>query len=248
MTSVRNILIFVAALLSWVGGGLADDYAELIWQQESGGGDYAALNTNGGTAAGAYQITAGTLANLGYVKHTGGSRGSWSNYAWTSQATSQGVSSLSGFLNSPAGHALQDEAFQTLTARNWSGLSSQALGLAGQKIQGVSFTENGLLTAAHFLGIGPFNDWVASGFDPTVFPQSYLDANGFSTHAELQAYLMNRIGQASGTTFAGGPGGFGMSGAFDQTDGFPGFGAKRPILIREIPPFQGERTTLGGTQ
>jgi hypothetical protein len=155
---------------------------------------------------------------------------------------------LDGFLNSPAGHSLQDEAFQTLTASNWSALSSQTIGLAGQTIQGVSFTENGLLTAAHFLGAGALNDWVASGFDPTVFPQSYLDANGFSTHAELQAYLMNRIGRASGTAFAGGPGGFGTGGGFDQTDGFPGFGAKRPILIREIPPFQGERTTLGGTQ
>lgn len=247
MTSVRKTFIVLAALLSWVGGAVAQDYTGLIWEQESGG-NHGALNTNGGTAAGAYQITAGTLANLGYVQHTGGSRGSWSNYEWTSQATSQGVSSLTDFLNSSAGRALQDEAFQTLTSRNWSALSSQAIGLAGQTIQGVSFTENGLLTAAHFLGAGALNDWVASGFDPTVFPQSYLDENGFSTHAELQAYLMNRIGQASGTAFAGEPGGFGTGGGFDQTDGFPGFGVKRPILIREIPPFQGERTTLGGTQ
>ena len=247
MICARETLFVLAALVFWGNGAFAQDYTGLIWEQESGG-HYGALNTNGGTAAGAYQITAGTLANLGYVQHTGGSRGSWSNYAWTSQATSQGVSSLDGFLNSPAGHSLQDEAFQTLTASNWSALSSQTLGLAGQTIEGVSFTENGLLTAAHFLGAGALNDWVTSGFDPTVFPQSYLDANGFSTHAELQAYLMNRIGQASGTAFAGGPGGFGSGGGFEQTDGFPGFGAKRPILIREIPPFQGERTTLGGTQ
>lgn len=248
MRALRHPSIIIALLISWSVTGWANDYANLIWQQESGGGDYTALNTQGGTAAGAYQITAGTLASLGYVRHTGGSRGSWSNYEWTSQATSQGVSSLSSFLNSSAGHSLQDQAFQTLTTRNWSALSSQTLGLAGQTIQGVDFTENGLLTAAHFLGAGALNDWVASGFDPTVFPQSYLDANGFSTHAELQAYLMNRIGQASGTAFAGGPGGFGTGGTFDQTQGFPGLGAKRPILIRETPPFQGERTTLGGTQ
>lgn len=248
MTMRRPLIVSLFLWIVLAGTASANDYADLIWQQESGGGDYTALNTNGGTAAGAYQITAGTLASLGYVRHTGGSRGSWSNYAWTSQATSQGVSSLDGFLNSSAGHALQDQAFETLTARNWSALSSQTLGLAGQTIQGVQFTENGLLTAAHFLGAGALNDWVASGFDPTVFPQSYLDANGFSSYDELQSYLMNRIGQASRTAFAGGPGGFGTGGTFDQTQGFPGFGAKRPILIRETPPFQGERTTLGGTQ
>ena len=135
-----------------------------------------------------------------------------------------------------------------MTSRNWSALSSQTRGLAGQTVNGVAFTENGLLTAAHFLGAGALNDWVASGFDPAVFPQSYLDANGFSSYAELQSHLMNRIGGASGTTFAGGPGGFNTGGTFEQTEGFPGFGPKRPILIRETPPFQGERTNLGGTQ
>ena len=185
-------------LVFWAAVALADEYADLIRTQESGG-NYGALNTQGGTAAGAYQITAGTLASLGYVRHTGGSRGSWSNYEWTSQATSQGVSSLSGFLNSSAGHSLQDQAFNTLTTRNWSALSSQTRGLAGQTVNGVAFTESGLLTAAHFLGAGALNDWVESGFDPTVFPQSYLDANGFSSYAELQSHLMNRIGAASGT-------------------------------------------------
>ena len=224
--------------------GLADEYADLIRTQESGG-NYGALNTQGGTAAGAYQITAGTLASLGYVRHTGGSRGSWSNYEWTSQATGQGVSSLSGFLNSSAGHSLQDQAFNTLTTRNWSALSSQTRGLAGQTVNGVAFTTSGLLTAAHFLGAGALNNWVESGFDPTVFPPEYLTANGFSSYAELQSHLMNRIGAASGTSYADG---VGAGGTFEQTEGFPGFGAKRPILIRETPPFQGERTNLGGTQ
>jgi hypothetical protein len=179
------------------------------------------------------------------VRHTGGSRGSWSNYEWTSQATGLGVSSLSSFLNSTAGHSLQDQAFNTLTTRNLSALSSQTRGLAGQTIDGVTFTESGLLTAAHFLGAGALNNWVESGFDPTVFPPEYLTANGFSSYAELQSHLMNRIGAASGTTYAGGAG---TGGTFEQTEGFPGFGAKRPILIRETPPFQGERTNLGGTQ
>lgn len=244
MKIIRQFVHVLTALLICAGLAVANTYADLIRTQESGG-NYGALNTQGGTAAGAYQITAGTLASLGYVRHTGGSRGSWSNYAWTSQATSQGVTSLSGFLNSSAGHSLQDQAFNTLTSRNFSALSSQTRGLAGQTIDGVTFTESGLLTAAHFLGVGALNDWVASGFDPTVFPPEYLTANGFSSYAELQSHLMDRIGGASGTSYAGGAG---VGGTFDQTDGFPGFGAKRPILIRETPPFQGERTTLGGTQ
>lgn len=240
MILFRKILFAMAVLLVWTGASLADEYADLIRTQESGV-NYGALNTQGGTAAGAYQITAGTLASLGYVRHTGGSRGSWSNYEWTSQASGQGVSSLNGFLNSSAGHSLQDQAFNTLTTRNLSALTSQTRGLAGQTINGVTFTESGLLTAAHFLGAGALNDWVASGFDPTVFPQSYLDANGFSSYAELQSHLMNRIGGASGTTYAGGTG---TGGTFDQTDRFSGLGTKRPILIHETPPFQGERTNL----
>lgn len=248
MKAIRQFLmrtsLITLASAAWIGTAFADTYADLIRTQESGG-NYGALNTQGGTAAGAYQITAGTLASLGYVRHTGGSRGNWSNYAWTSQATNQGVSSLSGFLNSPAGHALQDQAFDTLTTRNLSALSSQTRGLAGQTINGVTFTESGLLTAAHFLGAGALNDWVAGGFDPTAFPPEYLTANGFSSYDELQSHLMNRIGGASGTTYAGVTG---TGGTFDQTEGFPGLGAKRPVLIRETPPFQGERTTLGGTQ
>lgn len=240
----RYIRYLALALVFWAAVALADEYADLIRTQESGG-NYGALNTQGGTAAGAYQITAGTLASLGYVRHTGGSRGSWSNYEWTSQATGQGVSSLSGFLNSSAGHSLQDQAFNTLTTRNWSALSSQTRGLAGQTVNGVTFTESGLLTAAHFLGAGALNNWVESGFDPTVFPPEYLTANGFSSYAELQSHLMNRIGGASGTSYAGGAG---TGGTFEQTEGFPGFGAKRPILIRETPPFQGERINLGANQ
>lgn len=240
----RYFLYLALALVFWAAVALADEYADLIRTQESGG-NYGALNTQGGTAAGAYQITAGTLASLGYVRHTGGSRGSWSNYEWTSQATGLGVSSLSSFLNSSAGHSLQDQAFNTLTTRNWSALSSQTRGLAGLTINGVAFTESGLLTAAHFLGAGALNNWVESGFDPTVFPPEYLTANGFSSYEELQSHLMNRIGAASGTTYAGGAG---TGGTFEQTEGFPGFGAKRPILIRESPPFQGERTNLRGTQ
>ncbi len=227
---------------------LANEYADLIRSQESGG-NYGALNSQGGTAAGAYQITAGTLESLGYVQYNGGGRGSWSSYSWTSQSVSQGVGSLNDFLHTSNGHALQDQAFGTLTTRNWSSLSSTARGLVGQSVGGVTFTESGLLTAAHFLGAGALNDWVASGFDPTVLPASYLSANGFSSYEELQAHIMNRIGGASGTSYFGGFGSpSGVGGTYGATEGFPGFGAKRPVLIRETPPFQGERATLGGSE
>lgn len=227
----------------------ANDYTNLIWTQESGGGNYSALNTQGGSAAGAYQITAGTLESLGYIQYNSGSRRSWSSYSWTAQATSQGVSSLSGFLNTSAGHALQDQAFSTLTTRNWNSLSSAARGLVGQTVSGVAFTESGLLTAAHFLGAGALNDWVESGFDPTVLPAHYLTANGFSSYDDLQAYLMRRIGEASGTQYVFGfGGGYSVGGTYSATEGFPGFGAKRQVLIRETPPFQGERTNLGGSE
>ncbi|GFE66963.1 hypothetical protein [Litoreibacter roseus] len=236
-----RVLLAALVAIGLATAALASTYADLIRTQESGG-NYGALNTQGGTAAGAYQITAGTLASLGYVRHTGGSRGSWANYEWTDAARSQGVTSLSDFLNSTSGHSLQDQAFGELTDRNLSSLSSQTLGLAGQTVNGVTFTQEGLLTAAHFLGAGALNDWVASGFDPTVFPPEYLTANGFSSYAELQSHLLNRIGAASGTSYAGG---YGTGGPYSETDGFPGFGAKRPVLIRETPPFQGERQTLG---
>jgi len=51
----------------------------------------------------------------------------------------------------------------------------------------------------------------------------------------------------SGQSFAGLDGGLGGEaggGMYDKTDGFPGIGTKRPILIKEIPPFQGEKATL----
>lgn len=238
---IRLFMFLGWFLLTTQAWAQVSSYADLIRTQESRG-NYGLMNTQGGTAAGAYQITAGTLASLGYVRHTGGSRGSWANYEWTGAAQSAGVTSLSQFLNSSAGHSLQDRAFSELTSRNLSAMSSQTLGLAGQTINGVTFTQEGLLTAAHFLGAGALNEWVASGFDPTVFPPEYLTANGFSSYEELQSHLLNRIGAASGTSYAGG---YGTGGTYEPTDGFPGFGPKRPVLIRETPPFQGERATLG---
>ncbi|NKC05450.1 hypothetical protein HED55_27110 [Ochrobactrum haematophilum] len=134
-----------------------------------------------------------------------------------------------------------------LAARNWSAMSSQTRGLVGQTINGVTITQDGLLGAAHFLGAGALNNWVASGFDPAALPASYLAANGFKSYAELQDHILKRMASMSGQSFAGlggGMGGDAGGGMYDRTEGFPGIGTKRPILIREIPPFQGEKATL----
>ncbi|WP_140427000.1 hypothetical protein [Ensifer aridi] len=215
-----------------------------------GGDSYSIFNGNGGSAVGKYQITAGTWSQLGYFQYDGsGSKGDWSNYYATDKAKSAGVNSLNDLRYSNAGASLQDRANYELTERNWSSMSGQTRGLMGQTINGVEITQDGLLGAAHFLGAGALNDWVASGFDPSVLPASYLSANGFSSYAELQEHLLKRMAAMNGQSFAGldGTGGLGGDvggGMYDQTEGFPGIGTKRPVLIREIPPFQGEKATL----
>lgn len=223
------------------------DYNENTSKLE-GGNSYSIFNGNGGSAVGRYQITAGTWQNLGYFQYNGsGSRGDWSNYSATDKARAAGVNNLNDLRYSSAGAALQDSANMQLAARNWSAMSSQTRGLVGQTINGVTITQDGLLGAAHFLGAGALNNWVASGFDPAALPASYLAANGFKSYAELQDHILKRMVSMSGQSFAGLDGGFGGEaggGMYDRTEGFPGIGTKRPILIREIPPFQGEKATL----
>lgn len=223
------------------------DYNENTSKLE-GGNSYSIFNGNGGSAVGRYQITAGTWAQLGYFSYNGsGSKGDWSNYSATDKARAAGVNNLNDLRYTSAGAALQDSANLSLAQQNWSSMSSQTRGLVGQTINGVEITQDGLLGAAHFLGAGALNDWVASGFDPTALPASYLSANGFKSYAELQEHILKRMAAMSGQSFAGLDGGLGGEaggGMYDKTEGFPGIGTKRPILIKEIPPFQGEKATL----
>ena len=207
-----------------------------------GGDSYSIINDKG-TALGKYQITAGTWATLGY---TSGSGSSWSNYTFTDKARAAGVSSLDDLRYSTAGQALQERAVNELTVSNWNSMSSQTRGLVGQTINGVQITQESLLDAAHFLGAGALNDWVASGFDPNALPESYLKANSLSSYEELQDLILQRMASINGNSYDG----FGytntysVGGMYGATSDFPGFGSKRPVLIQEVPPYQGEKKTL----
>ncbi|QQM32918.1 hypothetical protein JET14_21000 (plasmid) [Martelella lutilitoris] len=207
-----------------------------------GGDSYSVINKKG-TALGKYQITAGTWATLGYTQ---GSGGDWSNYTFTDKARAAGVSSLDDLRYSEAGKALQERAVNELTISNWNSMSSQTRGLVGQTVNGVQITQESLLDAAHFLGSGALNDWVASGFDPNALPESYLAANGLSSYAELQDLILKRMASINGNSYDG----FGytntysVGGMYGATSDFPGFGSKRPVLIQEVPPYQGEKKTL----
>lgn len=219
-------------------------YVDHITGAESGG-SYSIFNTLGHTEAlGRYQFIPSTFAGLGYMTQTGNCTRSWSCYSFNDRARAAGVNSLNDLRFTSAGEALQDEAFNNFTEANWGHMNSQTQGMVGQAINGVTITRESLLSAAHFLGPTALNTWVASGFDPTSLPWDYVTANGFSSYAELQNYLMNRMANAAGTIYDGTfPAGSGGSIAVG-TDGFPGFGSKRQVRISERPPFQGQRPNL----
>jgi len=222
------------------------DYNDTIAGQE-GGGSYSIFNENGSSAVGKYQITAATWEQLGYTRYNGtGNRSDYASYSFTDKARSQGVNSISDLRYSTAGAGLQDRANQELAVQNWAAMSARAQSLVGQTVNGIPITQDGLLSASHFLGADALNDWVASGFDPSVLPPSYLSKNGFSSYEGLQRYLLNRIAKSAGDSGlrSGETGKRIGESMYDQTAGFPGIGKIRPVLIQERPPFQGEKETL----
>ena len=242
------IALAVAALAGLVPASAA--YVDHITGAESGG-KYDVFNTLGHTQAlGRYQFIPSTFAGQGFMTYNGsGSKSQWSSYSFNESARSAGVSSVNDLRHSDAGHALQDAAFDRFTSSNWSALSSSTRGTIGSNAYGAPITQDGLLSAAHFLGAGGANKWVESGFDASVLPYNFVTANGFKSYAELQNYLLKRVTNAAGETWAGGSGGavasgYGGDGMYDATEGFPGIGAKRPVVIQEIPPFQGTLPNL----
>lgn len=207
-----------------------------------GGDSYSVMNQNGSSALGKYQITAGTWEGLGYLSYQGrGSQSDYANYSFTDKARAAGVGSVSDLRYSPAGAALQDRANGELATRNWSAMSARARSLVGQRVDGLVITEDGMLQAAHFLGVEGFNTWVASGFDAGSLPREYLAANGFHSSAQLQAYLMKRMSVGAGNSALAEARG---ASPYTQTSSFPGIGNLRRVLIEERPPFQGEKGTL----
>ncbi|MEC5382744.1 hypothetical protein VSX64_18045 [Aurantimonas sp. C2-6-R+9] len=247
---MRRLLAFTLALSLIVPASA--DYLDHITGAESGG-DYAVFNHGGHTKAlGRYQFIPSTFADLGYLNYTSGSKKEWSSYSFSAESRSKGISSVNDLRHSDAGHRLQDEGFNRFTNRNWSSLTSSTRGAVGSTIEGAPVTQNGLLSMSHFLGAGGTNKWVQAGFDASALPWNFVTANGFSSYAELNNYLLGRMADAAGSSWDGGSGGsmvaggYGQDGMYSGTAGFPGFGSKRPTLIEEMQPFQGERQTLGG--
>lgn len=207
-----------------------------------GGDSYSVMNQNGSSALGKYQITAGTWEGLGYLSYQGsGSKSDYANYSFTDKARAAGVGSVSDLRYSSAGAALQDRANGELASRNWSAMSDRARSLVGQRVGDLLVTPDGMLQAAHFLGVEGFNSWVASGFDAGSLPGEYLAANGFRSTAQLQAYLMKRMSGGAGNSALADARG---ASPYTQTSSFPGIGNRRRVLIEERRPFQGEKGTL----
>lgn len=250
--------LLVAALLGSTVIGFAGN--EILRDKITGaesGGNYAIFNQAGTTQAlGRYQFLPSTFSGLGYTTYNGGPKSKWSSYTFNETARAAGVNSLSDLRYSEAGKGLQDAAFNRFTNNNLNSFSSTTRGAIGSTVAGRPVTTDGLLSAAHFLGAGGLNKWAASGFSAAGLPPGVVAANGGNA-AKLNEYLLNRMGKHAGETWVGGEetqwaGGAGdttnytQDGMYDATEGFPGFGSKRQVVIQETLPFQGDRKSLGG--
>ncbi len=256
MKILRSTLLAAALLGTTALGFASTEYVNNVTGAESGG-NYAIFNQSGTTRAmGRYQFLPSTFAGLGYMKHTGGPVREWSSYTFTDEARSAGVNSLNDLRYTEAGHRLQDAGMTRFTNRNLNSFSSTTRSAIGSTVAGRPVTTDGLLSAGHFLGAGGLNQWAASGFTAAGLPPKVVAANGGSA-AKLNEYLLNRMGKHAGETWVGGEsvewaGGtvdstnYAQDGMYDATEGFPGFGSKRQVVIQETLPFQGQRKSLGG--
>jgi murein DD-endopeptidase MepM/ murein hydrolase activator NlpD len=186
------------------GGFDAELFRQAVYGAESGR-RYSVLNNVTGKAAGAYQFMPATLADLGYTYSLTGSW-DWDSVGFTVKSQAMGVSSLDDFLNTQAGHDLQDQAFDDFTLRNWNALSATSKSYIGKTANGVLVTEGGLLSAAHFLGAAGLNNFVSAGFTgenlsnlSTILKQNFPSN---PTLERLDRYVMGRI--VSGAAAHGG--------------------------------------------
>ncbi|WP_279483542.1 hypothetical protein [Aureimonas sp. SK2] len=257
MKLLRASLIIAALVGTTALGFASESYINNVSGAESGG-SYSVFNHAGTTKAlGRYQFIPSTFAGLGYMTYTGGAKREWSSYTFTPEARAAGVNNLNDLRYTQAGKNLQDAGMKRFTDRNLNGFSSTTRGAIGSKVAGRPITTDGLLSAAHFLGGPGLNRWAASGFSPSGLSADAIRANGGSA-TKLNEYLLNRMGKHAGETWVGGgevewAGGTGdttnyyQDGMYDATEGFPGLGSKRAVVIQETLPFQGQRANLGGS-
>ena len=169
------------------------NYADLVKRYESGG-DYAAMN-DASTAAGAYQITYGTLIDYGMIDESQSSRPDfddntdWDSVTWTGK---HGVESLSDFHGN---ESAQDAVFSELTQRNWNTISGSTP--VGEEVNGVPMTQSGALNAAHMLGPGGYQDWASCGFQASCLDPEKAASNNMTVD-EWQDHLMNRVAEGGG--------------------------------------------------
>jgi murein DD-endopeptidase MepM/ murein hydrolase activator NlpD len=203
--SVAMLIAASPSLAQTIPGGFDfEKYRDAVMGPESGR-RYHKLNVVTGKAAGAYQFMPQTLADLGYT-YSINDEWDWESVRFSSKSATMGVNTLDDFLNTEAGRRLQDQAFDDFTAKNWRTLNSTTKSQVGEVVNGVVVTEGGLLSAAHFLGAGGLNRFVASGYTgASLSGLSQILSQNFPaepTVERLDRYVVGRI--ASGAAAHGG--------------------------------------------
>lgn len=219
MLSASLALSPVPGFAQSISGGFDFEAYRVAVMGPESGRRYHVLNEVTGKAAGAYQMMPQTLADLGYVTSSNGTW-DWESVVFTARSRAMGVSTISDFLNTPAGRQLQDEAFNELTVRNWRSISASTKSHVGTSVGGVLITEGGLLSAAHFLGAGGVNSFVSAGFTGSSLSNlTRILRQNFPadpTLERLDRYVMGRL--ASGAAAHGGIAGASGYGGSDTSE------------------------------